>query len=396
MKYLAKGGFWISISYFIQVAIGVISTVALANLLPKESLGAYQYILSIAGILSVFTLSGLGTAITRAVAQGHDGALRSGVRTKLKWSVGIVITSGIVASYYLLNDDMTLGLSFLIVGACAPIIESSKLYLNFLYGKEAFRDSVLLGAWRKPLPLIALIATLLFTDSVLILIFVYFISNAISYVAVYFTIIKKYNPPLESNNEAISYAKHLTMFRILGTFSNNVDKVLLWHFLGPVSVANFTIAQMATKYSIGTFSSVNTLILPKLTRRDLPTLQKTLHYKVFLFTIMMACGAVVYVFLVPILFKYVFPGYLDSIVLTQLMAVSFLFVPRDIYSKALTAHKQIKSQYIMSIVIPIIKIILLFTLIVFYGIWGAIYAIIATDFISALATYYFFKRAKSV
>lgn len=310
MNYLAKGSFWLMVSYVIQVSLGVITTIALANLLPKESLGTYQFILSIAAILSVITLSGLGTAITRAVAQGHDGVLRSGVRTKLKWSIGIVLASGVTALYYYINDNTLLAYSFLIVGIFAPFIESFKLYNNFLYGKEAFKDNVVLGAWRKPLPLIATLTTIYFTDDVLTLIFVYFLSHAISYLAVYAAVIRKYNPPKQSHSETITLSKHLSVLRIVSMVGSHIDKILIWHFLGAASVAIFSIAQLGTKYSGGFLNTLSALVLPKVSKRDLPTLQQTLPRKVWLFTVLMAAGAGVYIAIAPFVFPLLFPQHL--------------------------------------------------------------------------------------
>ena len=60
-------------------------------------------------------------------------------------------------------------------------IESFKMYENFLYGKEAFKDSVTLGAWRKPLPLIATVITAFLYPEPLALVAAYFASNALSF-----------------------------------------------------------------------------------------------------------------------------------------------------------------------------------------------------------------------
>ncbi|OGG89270.1 hypothetical protein A2592_00190 [Candidatus Kaiserbacteria bacterium RIFOXYD1_FULL_42_15] len=395
MTYLVKGGFWLMVSYIFQIGIGVITTIALANFLPKESLGTYQFILSIAAILSVFTLSGLGTAITRAVARGHEGVLRSGVRTKLKWSVGIVIASGATSLYYYLNDNSSLATAFLVVGTFAPFIESFKLYINYLHGKEAFRDNLLLGAWRKPLPLIAILVALYFTDNVIILIFVYFSSNAISLIAVYYSVLRKYNPPKQSDAETLQLSKHLSIFSLVTITATHIDKILIWHFLGATAVAGYTIAQLGTKYSGGFINTVSVLVLPKVSRRDLYTLQQTLPRKVRLFTALMILGAGVYILAVPFIFPLLFPQYPESVAFTQVLAIGLIFIPLSAYSKVLTAHKQLRAQYILSISNALIKIILLYTLLPLYGVWGAIYAILATELVSSITVRYFFAIAKS-
>jgi len=391
-----RSGSWLSLNYGVQIGVGVITTVALANLLSKESLGTYQYIIAVAGVLSIFTLTGLGTAITRGVALGHEGLLRSSVWLKLKWSIGIVLTSAAVAAYYLYNGNFELGLAFLIVGACAPFIESFKLYENYLHGKEAFRDTVLLGAWRKPLPLLATVATAWFYPEPLALIAAYFLSNAISLALVYFSVIKKYNPPSESHAETVTYSKHLSVFRGIGMLAGHADKLLIWHFLGPVAVASFTIAQFATRYSGVFLNTLSALALPRFSKTELPTLQKTLPRKVSLLTGLMVLAAIGYVAVAPIIFPIIFPKYPESILISQVLAISFLFIPRSLYLQALTAHAQTKAQYVLSIVTPVTHIILLVALIPLYGIWGAVLTPLIGGLLNMIMAYALFKRAKSV
>jgi O-antigen/teichoic acid export membrane protein len=391
-----RSGSWLSLNYGVQIGVGVITTVALANLLSKESLGTYQYIIAVAGVLSIFTLTGLGTAITRGVALGHEGLLRSSVWLKLKWSIGIVLTSAAVAAYYLYNGNFELGLAFLIVGACAPFIESFKLYENYLHGKEAFRDTVLLGAWRKPLPLLATVATAWFYPEPLALITAYFLSNAISLALVYFSVIKKYNPPSESHAETVTYSKHLSVIRSIGIASSHFDKLLLWHFLGPVAVASFTIAQLAVRYSGVFLNTLSALALPRFSKRDLPTLQRTLPRKVALLTVGMLFAAISYAALAPFFFPILFPQYPESIILSQVLALAFFLIPRSLYTQALSAHRQTKAQYILSIATPITHISLLIILIPMYGLWGAVYAQLSAGFSIAVLTYILFKRAQKI
>jgi len=393
MTYLAKGGFWISISYSIQIISGLILTVALANLLPKNVLGTYQYILALAGILSVLTLSGASKAIVSAVARGDDGAFLSSVRTVLKWNIIILLSSLSVSCYYYLNGNTELGTAFLIVAFFAPLIEAFKLYQSYLQGKEAFKDGVTLGAWRKPLPLIAMIIGLYFTDNVVYLIFVYFFTNAVSNIWVYFLVIRKYHPPIKAKEDVLSYSKHLSILVIIGKLASHADKLILWQFIGPVAVASFTIAQLATKYSGGALNALATIVLPKLSRRDLATLQQTLPRKVFFFTLAMSVGAIIYILVIPFIFDIIFPQYKESILIAQLLAVSLVFLPRSIYTKALIAHQQVRYQYYLMLVLSIIAMLVLIPI---FGILGAAYATIISELVSAIVSYSLFKRAKSV
>ena len=68
LKYFASGGFWTTLGQGINAILAFALTIAFANMIPKETYGIYRYILSIAGILNIFTLKGMNTAVVQAVA----------------------------------------------------------------------------------------------------------------------------------------------------------------------------------------------------------------------------------------------------------------------------------------------------------------------------------------
>lgn len=393
MVYLAKGGFWVGVGYFIQIVSGLIVMVAFANLLPKEAFGTYQFILAIAGILSAFTLSGMGVAITRAVAQGSESMLRTGFHTKMQWNIGIALASGVVATYYFINGDNGLALGFLVVGAFAPFLEGFRLYESFLTGKEHFKQSVLLGAWRKPLPVIALITTAFFSQDPVLLILVYFLSHTLSAGAIFLLVMRRYHIPTTTDKDAssVTYSKHLSVMRLLSVAAQHADKILLFHFLGATAVASFIIAQLPVRYTRSALNQLQFLVLPKLAKRDYQTLQETLPRKTFFFFLAALCATIAYVLISPLVFPLLFPDYSESILITQVFALTLLFIPNSMYMHTFTAHSKVKKLYIINTTIPILRILLLIILIPLYGIWGAVYAAIIPNFLTSVMGYILFR-----
>jgi len=394
IRYIVNGGFWSASNYGLQVSAGVITTVALANALSPESLGTYQYILAVSSVLSVLTLSGLGTAITRAVAQGIDGVLRSGFYLKLRWSILAGIIGILLSTYYLIAGDMVLGFSFLVIAACIPLLESFKLYENYLQGKQAFKDTVFLGFWRKPLPVVAILVALWFTDSVLVLITTYFVANLVSYAAVYLAVIKKYQPSKYFDLPTYQLSKHLSALKIMAEVGSHADKILIWHFLGAAEVAIYTIAQLAVRYSGGFLSTINSILLPKVSQRDLRTLQQTLPRKVLFFTASMALGVLLYIIAAPHLFKILFPQYPEAVIYSQILAFTLLLTPRTMFAQVLTAHKQVAAQYKLTVINLTLKLTFLAMLLPIFGIWGAVYSVLTTETILLILTFYYFFKAK--
>src|SRR3990167_5586122 len=139
MVYLAKGNFWQILGQMFTSIIGLALTVIFANYLPKETYGTYRYILSIAGILSVFTLNGMNQAVSQAVAVGKEGALRASVKYQLKWNIMQFLAFVISGTYYFLNENVHLAISLWIMSIFSPLAAVFNIYGAYLSGKRQFR-----------------------------------------------------------------------------------------------------------------------------------------------------------------------------------------------------------------------------------------------------------------
>jgi len=392
IRYLAKGGFWVGLGHSAEMISGIIITIALANLLPKDVLGTYQYVLATALLLGAFTLTGMRTALIRSVAQGDKGLLRYAVITKLKWNLGIVAAAGAVAGYYYFMGNNTLGTAFLIVGTTAPFLESFRLYQSYLIGSENFRLNALLAILRRGLPTIIMVSTALYTTDILTLIATYFIINAIAVSIVLWITTRNVTAVPTSDTSMVGYSKHLSLMGVLGQFSAQADKLLLWHYLGPVAVATFTIAQLPTRYTSSSVGILRYLVLPKLAQRDFSTLKRTLPHKIFLFFLGTVLATIVYILLAPWLFSLVFPDYPEAVAISQVLALTLLFLPRNVLAQALTAHAKKKQLYTLTTSINLFKVVSLTILLPIFGIWGAVYALLITEVINLLLLSVVFYR----
>lgn len=393
--YLAKGGFWLALGHGAQIILGLILLVAFANLLPKEAYGTYQYIISIAGIVSVFTLTGMGTAIMRAAARGSDSSLRYGFRIRLKWSIGIVIASGVMAIYYYINGNTLLASGLLIVGAFQPFISGFGMYKSYLIGKQLFRDITTLETVQKILPFVALLPALFLTNDPLIIVLIYFSSHAISLFLVYKIVNSKNPAPLTPDPDLTNYSKHLSVISSISKAADCLDKVLIWYFLGAVPTAVYTLAQNPISHMNSLFQLIYSLTFSKIMRKDIRTLKITLPPKIRRYFVFVAISVGVYILASPFFFKIFFPAYPESIIYSQLLALTMLATPRFFLGQVFIAHKMKKEQYMVNISTPIVKIALLGILLPFYGIFGAVFALIGTNIFATAIYWYLFNKAKA-
>ncbi len=337
-RYLLKGGFWLSFGQGFTLLSGLILTIAMANLLSKETYGIYQFIIAISAVMGTFTLSKMDKVIVRAVAQGKESALRSGFYTQIVWSIGIIVVSGGVSLYYWLQDDTMLAYTFLIIGLLSPLLVGFQLANSYLIGKQLFKESAVLGFWRKPIPVVALLVTLMLTHNPLVLAIVYFTSNTLVSGLVYLIVVQKYKLPRLPEVELVNLSKHLSFIAIVRIIGNNLDKLLVFYFLGPVVVAAYTLAHMPVRMVEGLFSNLYQMSLPKISQKGFRELQILLPPKVKI-TFFVTLGIVIlYIVTIPFFFKIAFPTYPEAILYSQALALLLLSKPRGFYLMAFLAH----------------------------------------------------------
>ena len=255
MVYLAKGGSWLLSSQAIVTLLSFILSIAYANLLPQTSFGIYKYVLSLIGILAAFTLTGLGTSLVRSVARGNDATLKSAFWIEFTWTIGVTFLAGATALYYFSLDNITLGISLLVAGTLYPLWQGSGLFLSFLNGKKDFKTKSVYDVGYNIIPFAVILISLYLSDSPVVIITSYFASYTISALYFFYKTYKKYPGEESLDPETIVYGKHLSLMNVLGIVATNIDKVLIFHYLGAVKLAIYA-------FAIGPVSQISSLLKP--------------------------------------------------------------------------------------------------------------------------------------
>lgn len=379
MVYLAKGGGWLTGSKIITVIGGLILATAFANLLPKEAYGTYKYIISAAGIIGAFTLAGMGTAVTQAVARGFDGALTEGTKIKLKWSIGILIAGLGAAGYYYVQGNNTLAIGMGMIAAFYPIRTSFNLYESFLQGKKDFKRASLYNIGLEIFEVTAMIVTLLLTSNVLWVVLVFFATNTLAALFFYFRSLSVYRLSKKTDNEMENYSKHLSAVNIFQAIARHIDKILIWHFLGPVQLAIYAFAELPISKMGTLFGSFQQIAMPKFSEKILSELKATLHRKVLLFALGLTGVSFLFVLAAPYIYNILFPEYLESIKFSQVFSINLILSAGMMYHKVLEAHKLTKWIYTSKIGSNAAKIVSLLILLPLFGIWGAIISLLISQ-----------------
>ena len=123
----------------------------------------------------------------------------------------------------------------------------------------------MIGMLTTILPIALLITTLFITTNIIIILFVYFLSNFVSGLFSYKWFMKKYVTPKGDIGikETITYGKHLSVMGATSQMVSNLDQLLLWHFSGPVSLAMYSFALAPVREIRNFAENIHPLIFPK-------------------------------------------------------------------------------------------------------------------------------------
>lgn len=372
MKYLAKGGFWLVLGQGIAALTSFLAAYIFANYLDKATYGTYRFAFSAGAILGVFSLSGFGISLIRSATRGFDGSLRYAYEKSLKWHFIVVIVAFGISGYYFINENMSLALTYLILGGTIPFVNSASFYNAFLSGKKLFRESTLYWAAGNTVAVGAAVVAALLTKNAFIMTASYFLANAVIQSIILNQVIKRHAKNNTIEEGALKYGFHLSAMGALETIATHIDKALLFHYLGAAEVALFYFSLAIPDQIKAVFKSVTRLALPKFAEKDIPTIMKSLYGKMLRYSALIILGTAAYIVLAPWIFKTFFPAYLEVVTYSQILSLAGVTIIGTIPLAVLQANAKEKYLYTNSVLVNITQIILTFFFIKNYGMVGAV------------------------
>lgn len=394
MVYLVKNGSWLTGAQGLSSLASLATSIAFANWLNPELYGQYRYALSLFSLLAIPTLTGINTSLMKSAAQGYDGSLILAAKHRfLTGLLGTVIGSG-AALYYASRGNHTLAASVLLIACVAPFFYAAETYAAFLNGKKLFRESSRFSFVTTLIPTLCLLLALLGTNRVSLLLASYLIPYTITRIVFFFITKNRFASSAAADPGTVAYGRHLSLIDVITTIADNLDKLLLWQFLGGAYVAQLTLAQAPVKHLSGLVANIRPLIFPKIAERDIPYLKRVLWQKTLKLFLFVGTIVGAYILLAPMLFNLLFPKYPDAVRASQYFALTFLFYPQIFLTTVFSAHAKLKEKYILSLTGSLVKIIALTILVPKYGIMGAIIAYTVVKATSFLTTLVLFIRLR--
>lgn len=379
--YLTKGGFWLSLLQGTTTITSLALGIAFANLIPPYVYGVYKYVLSVGGVLGAFSLSGAGTALVSAAARHHHGALRQAFVYSMLSHIPMSIVSAGIALYYFFMGNAALAVSFTLFAVLQPIIASASLYGSFINGIKDFRRFAVLGSFFAIAPAIAILTTLFLTDALLTIMLVYFLSLALVSVGMYWYVQKKVVANAAPDPQFLNDSVHLSLQNVLMEVAANLDKILVFQYLGALELAIYSFATVVPLHLKSALKNIQVLIAPRFAEHTLSAIKQTLVQKMALLFLATLSIVAVYILLAPFFFKLLLPAYIEAVPYSQVFALSLLGHIAVFPNTALIAHRKTGILYAARAISAIVQIGAIFIGIVSGGLWGAIAARVATKYI---------------
>ena len=357
--------------------------------MPKEIYGQYKYIIATVALLSSFSLTGISTSVFQSIARGFNGSLHKGFWANIRWSAFVFISALVIAAYYFSQGNNTLATGLLIGGSLSPVFTSFNLASVFLNAKKDFRrSSIYFGIIETVFSVGALAVTVLLTNNVLILVAVYFLSNTLATIFLYWRTVRVYNPDkTKTDSGMMHYAKHLSLMGVLSGIAGNIDKVLLFHFVGPIQLAIYSFAIAIPDQTKGPLKMLNTMLQAKFVNRSDDEIRVGMKNKMLWLAISSVAFIIAYILIAPYFYAFFFPNYTESVLYSQIYVLSSLGLIFSPAASYLAAKKKVKEQYAATITGSIFQIVSLIVGVFFWGLLGLILARVIIRIFGSMLNY---------
>ena len=233
---------WTALNQIVVVVLSVLLSVIFARFTSKELYGNYNFLTSIVTMVSIIAIPGLNTSMLRSISRGMDGVYVKAVKLSFLWSMLGVPILFLVGSYYYLFNNAHIGLGLFVAAIIFPLIYAPNNWIALLQGKKRFDTFAKYSIIQTCIRTTIIITVILLENTNLILIFLAFmLSTALTNLFFYYRS-KRF---VENDDEEEGWEKSgykLTLNDFVTLSYDNVDKILIGIFLGPVELAIYAIA----------------------------------------------------------------------------------------------------------------------------------------------------------
>ncbi len=376
LNYIIKNFFYVGGEQLIGSVLGLVVLYAMANYLSPTLAGEYKYILSLAAIISSFTITGMMYGVSREVALGNDGIMKYALNKSLRYNFIPILVSLLVGGYYIYKFNSIYGLSIILATTFTTFTNSFLIYKYSLSGKENFKLASNLTVCTNIIVSIISFVAFYFLDSIYVMIIIILGSQLLITLYLFY----KYSySSLKLRNLAPAilgrydkYVNNQSMLNLFTLTAFNLDKVILFQLLGPRDLAIYAFSTVVIDRIRGVIKSIGAISYPKFVKADMGVMSVRLKAKMWPLFLISTIILILTLYLTPYIYKYLLPQYYEYYKYAMIYSLSIYSVLSILPYTLLQAKNVNKSLYIYEVFNGLIALLSVIVGIYFGGLMGAI------------------------
>ncbi len=376
IKYLIKSGAHFYSSNAVNLVLRLVLSIFLVRLLSKYVYGRYGFVLAVIDILSIATMPGLRISMKREVALGNDYSFIIATKKRFLYGIWGILGVLIVGLFFFLRGDLILAHTFWL---------SSLLFLpyfiltdfqHYFIGKKDFKRASWFYTFLSLFSIIIIIGSLFISKDLRWIIFITLASMSVGSIFIFFKI-KKGITNKNNNENFISYGKNITVMELFQRLGFYADRLIIPYFASFTTLANYLVATIIPSHMKEGMKLFSEILFPKFSKEDSSNSYSRFKNRFGLILLLSTMFAIIMIILIPFLLPLIYSRqYNEAILPAQIIAVgTSLLFPGVIISYILQAQKKQKELYKLNIFSFISTVLLLITLVPFYGLIGAAIAV---------------------
>ncbi|MFH1286443.1 MAG: oligosaccharide flippase family protein, partial [Candidatus Magasanikbacteria bacterium] len=235
-------------------------------------------------------------------------------------------------------------------------------------------------------------SAIFFSKDILVILLTYFTVWTISRSFFSLRIVSKCKIEVQKDTKSIRYGKHLTLMNVINTVAEHIDKILIFHYLGAAQLAIYAFSIAFPEQIKGFLKNIATMAMPKFADRSMQDIKKTILKKMAILILFCIPIIILYILLAPVIFNLILPQYTESIFYSQLFSVSLLSIAGSLPLSALRAHAVKNKLYAYNITTSLFQIVVLFFLVRYFGVLGAITTRVIVRLVSTFFAFYLTQK----
>ena len=392
---ILKNTFWLYFSEAISKGLRLLVFIYIIRILGPKDFGIFEYLFSFVGIFFLFADFGISNIFIRDYQQQKEKEKQVNIFFVLKIILGVIFSLLALLGYFLSKkfDGFLFYLSFVIFYFLMNI---EGFFENFFIAlqktEKKFLSNILMSL---SLALFIFFGLTIF-KKILVVILAYILSALIGIIFAYFLTLEeikiKFFFDFDLAKKYLSRGLPLVLFGLLGYVFFTTDKIILAHLRSIEEVGYYSLASRILSVLFVIPSLFYTSLYPYLAKKVVEKEGKTIK---FLFKNIL-WGAILTGFLLSLLIFILAPivipvffgaKYNFSIKVLQIFVWIIVFVfPTIFLDYFLISHHREWLDFWITLIPACFNVVLNFILIPVYGVYGAVYSSILSQFLNFILT----------